>query len=68
MNQLLTADEVAHLLRISKRQVYELCKERTRVTGDLRDNPLPCVRIGSSVRFQLDDVNTWVETLATKKG
>jgi hypothetical protein len=43
MNEILTAQEVRAMLRISKREVYELARES--------GNPSPCVRIRTSVRF-----------------
>jgi predicted DNA-binding transcriptional regulator AlpA len=62
---ILTAAEVASLLRISKRHVFELAQPRTR-SGDIRENPLPCVRLGKSVRFRRSDVEAWIEKLARK--
>lgn len=53
--EILTAQEVAALLRISTRQVYQLAKES--------DNPIPAVRIRTSVRFRKVDVETWIEKL-----
>lgn len=49
--RLLTAAEVAELLRVSKNTVYRLA----------RSNRLPWVRIGESVRFRPDDVEGFVE-------
>jgi predicted DNA-binding transcriptional regulator AlpA len=63
--EILTAAEVAALLRVSKRQVYELCKDRTH-SGDVRDNPLPAIRFGSSVRFRKSDVEAWIDELVAK--
>jgi predicted DNA-binding transcriptional regulator AlpA len=63
--EILTVGEVAAMLRISKSKVYELTNERTR-SGDVREAPLPCVRIGSSVRFRTSDVEAWIEKLATQ--
>ena len=48
--EILTADEVAAMLKISKGQVYELAKERTK-SGDVRENPIPCLRLGKSDGF-----------------
>jgi excisionase family DNA binding protein len=59
MNEILTAQEVAAILRISKRQVYELAKEA--------ENPIPCVRIRTSVRFRKSDVDGWVAGLVQNK-
>lgn len=61
--EILTVDEVAALLRMSKSQVYELAKTRTR-SGDIRTNPLPVLRIGSSVRFRRADIEAWIDRLA----
>ncbi len=63
--EILTADEVAALLKISKRQVYELARERTQ-SGDVRSHPLPALRIGKSVRFRKSDVEEWIEKLIAK--
>jgi excisionase family DNA binding protein len=55
MGEILTAAEVAAILKISTRQVYELAKER--------ENPIPSVRIRTSVRFRKADVDSWVAGL-----
>jgi excisionase family DNA binding protein len=56
---LLTATDVAAMLRISKRQVYELAKES--------ENPIPAVRIRTSVRFRKIDVDGWLAGLVGNK-
>lgn len=61
--EILVAQEVAVMLRVSLRHVYELTHPRTRA-GDLKTNPLPCFRIGTSVRFIRKDVEEWIERLA----
>jgi predicted DNA-binding transcriptional regulator AlpA len=63
--EIMTVEEVAAWLKISKWQVYELAKARTR-SGDIRSNPIPALRIGSSVRFCKTDVEAWIEKLARK--
>ena len=62
--EILTVAELAAMLKISKSKVYELTNERTR-TGDVRDHPLPVLRIGGSVRFRKSDVDAWLDRLAT---
>ena len=62
MSEILTANEVAALLKISKSQVYELANKKTR-DGDVRKHPIPVVRIGASVRFRKIDVDGWVAGL-----
>ncbi len=44
--ELLTADEVATMLKVSKSWVYEHTRKRGR-----RDDPLPHVKLGKFVRF-----------------
>ena len=63
--EILTVDEVAALLRISKRQVYELAKDHTR-SDEVREHPLPALRIGASVRFRKSDVEVWIEKLVVR--
>ena len=63
--EILTVDEVAKLLRVSKRHVFELAQPRTR-SGDKRANPLPCIRLGKSVRFSKAAVEEWIQTLMVK--
>jgi len=60
--EILTADEVAAWLKISKRHVYELCKQRNK-TGDVRKHRLPCIRLGKSVRFNKAAVEEWIQRL-----
>lgn len=63
--EILTVAELAAWLKISKRHVYELAKARTR-SGDVREHPLPVLRINSSVRFRRKDIEDWIEKLASK--
>ena len=43
-------------------QVYELTKTRTR-NGEVREHPLPSVRIGTAVRFRRKAVEEWIQRL-----
>jgi len=61
--EILTVAELVAWLKISKSAVYELMKPRTR-SGDVREHPLPVLRIGGSVRFRKSDVEAWLEKLA----
>jgi len=63
--EILTADEVAAWSKISKGQVYELAKQRTK-SGEVRANPIPCVRLGKSVRFSRARLEEWIERLIAK--
>jgi excisionase family DNA binding protein len=55
---ILTIDEVASLLRVSRRSVYEMTSERGRER--MKRNPLPILRINSTIRFVREDVLAWI--------
>jgi excisionase family DNA binding protein len=57
--EILNAPEVAAMLKISTRQVYELAKEK--------ENPIPSFRMRSSVRFRKSDVEKWIAELVERK-
>ena len=59
-----TVDDVAHYLRMSPRQVWELTRRR----GQERSpHPLPCFKIHSKcLRFRKSDVQAWLETLTQR--
>jgi excisionase family DNA binding protein len=61
--EILTIDEVAAWLKISKRAVYELTSERGRTR---MKHPLPVLRINSTIRFIKSDVAEWIEKLAAR--
>jgi predicted DNA-binding transcriptional regulator AlpA len=61
--EILTVNEVAALLRVSKRHVFELAQPRYK-SGDIRKDPLPCIRLGKSVRFIREQVEKWIERLS----
>ena len=53
---LVDADQVAAVLCVKRKRIYELARRP-------RD-PLPCVRIGGAVRFVLAHVEEWVAAQA----
>ncbi len=55
---ILTIDEVASLLKVSRRSVYEWTSERGRER--LKVNPFPVLRINSTIRFVREDVLAWI--------
>lgn len=63
MTEILTVAEVAALLKMSKGQIYEMTRARTR-SGAMRENPLPVVKINGNVRFVRSDIEIWIEKLA----
>ena len=56
LHELLTVDEVAGLLKVSKSWVYE----HTRSRGTPRDERLPHIRIGKYVRFDAESVRAFL--------
>jgi predicted DNA-binding transcriptional regulator AlpA len=61
--EILTVGELASVLKMTKRQVYEMTSTRTR-TGTMKKNPLPVVRINGNLRFRRVDVEAWLAKLA----
>ena len=55
---ILNIDEVASLLRVSRRSVYEWTSERGRER--MKDNKFPVLRIGTTIRFVREDVLAWI--------
>ncbi len=66
MTEILTVAELATMLKMRKRQVYEMTNTRTRA-GAMRDNPIPFVKINGNVRFLKRDVENWIERLAARR-
>lgn len=62
MSELLTIDELAALLKVSRRSVYAMTNERAR---RVTQHPIPIVRLNAKcVRFRLCDVERWLEMKA----
>lgn len=55
---ILTIDEVASLLRVSKRSIYEYVSTRGRAR--MKHNPFPVLRIGDRVLFVKQDILAWI--------
>jgi predicted DNA-binding transcriptional regulator AlpA len=60
MEPLLTMDEAALLLKLSKAQLYELTRTRSRCRQLV---PLPVVRIGKRKMFRASSLNEWINQL-----
>ncbi|MGA8607305.1 MAG: helix-turn-helix domain-containing protein [Candidatus Sulfotelmatobacter sp.] len=56
MPEILTVAELAALLKISRSHVYVLVKSQS--------NPLPALRLGTTVRFRKVDVDAWLQRLS----
>jgi excisionase family DNA binding protein len=62
--QILTIDELAEFLKMTRRQIYNL----TRARGQARmRHPLPVLRINSNIRFRKCDVEAWLARLAGER-
>lgn len=55
MKQLMDVPETAALLNLSESYVYQLARQKR----------IPCVKIGSAVRFRREDIDAWIEELAS---
>ena len=58
MPEILTIDECAALLRVSKRSIYEFISARGKER--MKNNPFPCLRIGDRCLFIKEDVLAWI--------
>ena len=61
VSEILTAQEVADWLKMSKRQVYEMTRHRGKVRAD---HPIPVMRINGNVRFRRSDIEAWLCRIA----
>jgi predicted DNA-binding transcriptional regulator AlpA len=60
-NNLLTVAEVADMLKISRRSVRELCRNRARQTTRI---PIPVIRLNPKcVRFSKTAIEAWIVEL-----
>jgi predicted DNA-binding transcriptional regulator AlpA len=66
MTEILTVAELPVMLKMSKAQVYEMTRERTR-NGSMRDNPVPVLRINGNLRFRKADIEAWLESLVAQQ-
>jgi excisionase family DNA binding protein len=60
MEPLLTMDEASRLLKLSKSQLYELTRTRSRCRQSV---PIPMVRIGKRKMFRASSLNEWISKL-----
>ena len=63
--EILTGEWLPAMLKISKSHVFDLARPRTR-SGELREHPLPCLRLGKSMRFSRPAVEGWIEKWTLK--
>jgi excisionase family DNA binding protein len=61
LDELLTVDDVAALLKVSKSWVYEHTRDR----GESRSRRIPHVKLGKYVRFEPRAVQAFIQEAAT---
>lgn len=61
MSEILTIDEVAAWLKMTRGQVYTLTRKRSQSRMDI---PFPVLKINGNLRFRKSDVEAWLNKLA----
>jgi len=62
--EILTVNDLAKALQLSRSQVYDLTRTRGQVRNEV---PLPVLRINSNLRFRKSDVEAWLDALAKRR-
>jgi len=62
-DQILTVNEVAALLKMSRDQIYEMTRHRAKVR---QAHPLPTLRINGNLRFSLRAIEAWLNRLSAE--
>jgi predicted DNA-binding transcriptional regulator AlpA len=57
-NEILTIDDLAALLKMNRRQIYEMTSNRGRARHSL---PVPLLRINGNLRFRRSDIAKWLD-------
>jgi predicted DNA-binding transcriptional regulator AlpA len=60
MEPLITLDEAAGLLKLSRAQMYELTRNRSRCRQTV---PLPVIRLGKRKMFRASSLHAWITEL-----
>ena len=61
--EILTLDDVAKLLKMTRNQVYTMTRRRSQERMDV---PLPVLRINGNLRFSREAVEGWIRHLGAK--
>lgn len=59
--KILTINELAQWLKMSRRQVYNMTRARGQARMEL---PLPVLRINGNIRFRKCDIEEWLARIA----
>jgi excisionase family DNA binding protein len=62
---ILTVDEAAELLKMTRTQVYNLCRARSRAR--MGDQAIPVIRVLGNVRFAKESLIEWLKQLETQE-
>jgi len=60
VGEILNVTELASLLKMSRTQIYELCRERVR---SRMESPLPMLKINGNLRFSKSAIEAWLREL-----
>jgi len=60
VGELMDIPQLAKRLRVSKRKVQELAREKNRPNQRI---PIPVIRIGRAIRFRADQIDEWLQQL-----
>jgi excisionase family DNA binding protein len=60
-SEILTVPELAQWLKVSKRSVYEMTRERGQQRHEI---PLPILRLPVGLRFRRSDIEAWLNRCA----
>lgn len=66
MGEILTIDELATLLKMTRRQIYTMTETRTS-SGAMKTNPLPVLKINGNLRFRRAAIDGWLLKLENNK-
>lgn len=59
---LVSISDAASLLGLTKQQLYEICRTRSRVR---QARPIPFVRLGKRLAFRKESLERWIAELET---
>ncbi len=64
MEPLLNLDQAGQLLGLTRKQLYELCRNRSRVR---QPHPIPVVRVGKYTRFRASSLHEWISKIERRE-
>lgn len=64
MSEILTIDEVAAWLKLSRTQVYGMTRRRSQAR---QENPLPFIKVNGNIRFIQAEVQAWIHRLSKER-